>query len=354
MSNTVDKVIKIATQEVGYLEKKSNSNLDSKTANAGYNNYTKYGRDMHNIYPQIMDFPAPWCDAFVDWCFYKAYGVTTAKSLLCGNFDDYTVASAQMYKNKKSYYKSNPIVGDQIFFKNSKGGICHTGLVYYVDSKYVYTIEGNTSGASGVIANGGGVFKKKYDLSYSRIQGYGRPKYDIVANNENTNVYTVVKGDTLSIIGQKVGMNWRTIADINGIKSPYIITIGQKLKIYDVYTTPTYAESNTNQSIPITTYSKTQFIKDVQKAIGAKVDGIAGKETLSKTVTVSKTKNMKHAVVKPIQKYFNYLGYNCGVVDGIAGTKFDAAVKSYQKANGCAVDGEITAKKTTWKKLLGI
>ena len=169
MSNTVDKVIKIATQEVGYLEKKSNSNLDSKTSNAGYNNYTKYGRDMHNIYPQIMDFPAPWCDAFVDWCFYKAYGVTTAKSLLCGNFDDYTVASAQMYKNKKSYYKSNPIVGDQIFFKNSKGGICHTGLVYYVDSKYVYTIEGNTSGASGVIANGGGVFKKKYNLSYSRI-----------------------------------------------------------------------------------------------------------------------------------------------------------------------------------------
>ena len=149
-------------------------------------------------------------------------------------------------------------------------------------------------------------------------------------------------------------MNWRTIADINGIKSPYIITIGQKLKIYDVYTTPTYAESNTNQSSSITTYSKTQFIKEVQKAIGAKVDGVAGKETLSKTVTVSKTKNRKHAVVKPIQKYLNYLGYNCGVVDGIAGTKFDDAVKVYQKANGCVVDGEITSRKNTWKKLLGI
>ena len=147
-------------------------------------------------------------------------------------------------------------------------------------------------------------------------------------------------------------MNWRTIADINGIKSPYIITIGQKLKIYDVYTTPTYAESNTNQSSSITTYSKTQFIKEVQKAIGAKVDGVAGKETLSKTVTVSKTKNMKHAVVKPIQKYFNYLGYNCGIVDGIAGAKFVAAVKAYQKANGCVVDGIVG--KNTWKKLLGI
>ena len=149
-------------------------------------------------------------------------------------------------------------------------------------------------------------------------------------------------------------MNWRTIADINGIKSPYIITIGQKLKIYDVYTTPTYAESNTNQSSSITTYSKTQFIKDVQKAIGAKVDGIAGKETLSKTVTVSKIKNNRHTVVKPVQRYLNAQGYSCGTADGIAGAKFDAAVKAYQKANGCVVDGEITAKKTTWKKLLGI
>lgn len=103
-----------------------------------------------------------------------------------------------------------------------------------------------------------------------------------------------------------------------------------------------------------TKYSHTRFVKDVQKAIGAKVDGIAGNETLSKTVTVSKTKNNKHAVVKPIQKYLNSIGYNCGVVDGIAGTKFDSSVKAFQKANGCIADGEITAKNRTWKKLLKI
>ncbi len=178
MANTVDKVIKIATAEVGYLEKKSNKNLDSKVENAGSNNYTKYGRDMHKVYPSVIDFPAAWCDAFVDWCFYKAYGLSTAKKLLCGNFNDYTVASAQMYKNKKAWHTTDPQVGDQIFFKDS-GGICHTGLVYKVDSKYVYTIEGNTSGGSGVIKNGGGVFKKFYSLHNSRIAGYGRPKYDV-------------------------------------------------------------------------------------------------------------------------------------------------------------------------------
>ena len=101
-------------------------------------------------------------------------------------------------------------------------------------------------------------------------------------------------------------------------------------------------------------YTKTQFIKDVQSAIGAGVDGIAGPETLSKTITVSKSKNNKHAVVKPLQKYLNQLGFQCGTVDGIAGTKFDTAVKAYQKAHGCVADGEITAKKKTWSCLLGL
>ena len=114
------------------------------------------------------------------------------------------------------------------------------------------------------------------------------------------------------------------------------------------------SSSNTNTTNSTSTYTKTQFIKDVQAAIGAKVDGIAGKETLSKTVTVSMSKNRKHAVVKPIQKYLNSKGYNCGAVDGIAGVKFDAAVKAFQKANNCVVDGEITARNTTWKRLLGM
>ena len=42
MDKAIEKVILIAKNEIGYLEKKSNSQLDSKTANAGSNNYTKY------------------------------------------------------------------------------------------------------------------------------------------------------------------------------------------------------------------------------------------------------------------------------------------------------------------------
>ena len=124
-------------------------------------------------------------------------------------------------------------------------------------------------------------------------------------------------------------------------KFPYIANEVNKRLGKITPTAPTY-----------TSYTHTDFVKEVQAAIGAKVDGIAGNETLSKTVTVSKTKNRKHAVVKPIQKYLASLGYNIGSIDGIAGSKFDSAVKEYQRKNTGVVDGEITAKSTTWKKLL--
>ena len=40
MNKNAEKVILIAKNEIGYLEKKSNSQLDDKTANAGSGNYT--------------------------------------------------------------------------------------------------------------------------------------------------------------------------------------------------------------------------------------------------------------------------------------------------------------------------
>ena len=180
------KVIRIAIAETGYLEKsktaylKNPSVLDEKTAGAGYDNYTKYGRDMHEIYPSVMDFPASWCDCFVDWCFYKAYGISTAKSLLDGNFDDYTVASAGMYAKHNALDKV-PEVGSQIFFtKNGKASGCyHTGLVVAVskDKKTVTTIEGNTSATgSGIVANGGCVAKKTRSVNSNTL--FGHPAYN--------------------------------------------------------------------------------------------------------------------------------------------------------------------------------
>lgn len=171
MGYDINKLISVARNEVGYLEKKSNSQLDSKTGNAGSNNYTKYWRDLAPSYQGQA-----WCDCFVDWCFNKAYGSVVAQQLECGGFKEfYTPTSARCYKAKNQWF-SSPKVGDQIFFKNSER-ICHTGIVIAVSGSTVTTIEGNTSGGSSVVANGGGVFQKTYNISNSRIAGYGRPNY---------------------------------------------------------------------------------------------------------------------------------------------------------------------------------
>ena len=102
-------------------------------------------------------------------------------------------------------------------------------------------------------------------------------------------------------------------------------------------------------------YTVTQFVKDVQRCLGAGVDGIPGPITLGKTITVSAKKNSRHPVVKFIQKRLYAMGYTeVGEADGVAGSKFTKAVKRLQKEKGKLQDGEITACQITWKLLLGM
>ena len=176
-------VIRIAKAEENYLEKRDGNlaYLYDKTANAGSKNYTKYGKEMHDLYPAVMDYPAAWCDAFVDWCFMQAYGVCNARALLGGDFNDYTVASANLYKKKNAWKPAGtiPEPGWQIFFTNGTR-IYHTGLVigYNPLTRMVTTMEGNTSSASGVVENGGCVREKEYSVDHAQIAGYGVPAYD--------------------------------------------------------------------------------------------------------------------------------------------------------------------------------
>ena len=187
MSTKIDRLIVEAEKWVGYLEKKSNSQLDSFTANAGSNNYTRFNRD----YKAAMgsgSINMQWCGAFVSCVFMYAFGLETAKKLLCGNLHCYTPTGASYFKKKGRYIKrgqGKPKPGDVVFFySKSKGRIGHVGIVRKVSGSTVYTIEGNTSGANRLITNGGGVCKKSYSLSSTYIDGYGRPPYDDVCEDE--------------------------------------------------------------------------------------------------------------------------------------------------------------------------
>lgn len=147
----IKKVIDIAKGELGYLEKKSNYNLDDKTTNAGQNNYTKYWRDIKPSYQG-----QPWCACFVTWVLVQAFGVEIATKLLKHYPFVYCPTLGSLFK-----LNSNPKVGDVVLFYRN-GVFAHTGIVIGVNGDYFTTIEGNTSGGNTIIANGGGVCQKGY------------------------------------------------------------------------------------------------------------------------------------------------------------------------------------------------
>lgn len=167
----IDALIATAEKEVGYLEKKSNSQLDSKTANAGSANYTKYWRDVK---PEWNGYA--WCAAFISWLMMKTFGLETAKKLL--KHWPYTYCPAM-----KDYFTlyANPQRGDIVIFYR-KGKFAHTGLVTKVEGDKFYTIEGNTSSGSEIIPNGGAVCAKSYYNSQLPGTKFCRPDYSIVTS----------------------------------------------------------------------------------------------------------------------------------------------------------------------------
>ncbi len=168
MSKASD-IVNIALAEVGYREKASNASLDDPQANAGGANWTKYARDLAAAgYYNGNKNGYAWCDVFVDWCFFKAYGAVEGQRVQCqtGDLGAACIYSAQYFMMQGRYDK-NPKPGDQVFFYVN-GQIGHTGIVVEVAGSSVVVVEGNSSDR---------VQKLTYDRNSSRIAGYGHPKY---------------------------------------------------------------------------------------------------------------------------------------------------------------------------------
>ncbi|MDD3231502.1 MAG: CHAP domain-containing protein, partial [Oscillospiraceae bacterium] len=157
-SGTLEAFMKVAESEVGYLEKASNSGLDSKTANAGHADFSKYARDfgMNGV---------AWCDLFVSWCLKKA-GVPEQLSA--------SVEQTMNHYKSEKRWTGNPARGDLIFYDWDRNGTGdHIGIVESVTKGIVNTIEGNTSGPNGFE----GVFRKHRNLNSGNVLGFGQPKF---------------------------------------------------------------------------------------------------------------------------------------------------------------------------------
>lgn len=168
----VGKVVELAKSEVGYKEKATNQYLDDKTNNAGHANFNKYAKYIDDNYPNFYNGPKngfDWCAVFVDYLFIKSYGYADALRLSCQPEKSYgasCTASMNYFKDKKQFDKI-PTIGAQIFF-GEKNTSTHTGLVVGINGDKIITVEGNAGDA---------VCEKSYDKSYSKILGYGHPKY---------------------------------------------------------------------------------------------------------------------------------------------------------------------------------
>lgn len=100
-------------------------------------------------------------------------------------------------------YNSKPQKGDIIVFTwNGLGSYessgqdkyysDHVGVVYAVDSDYVYTVEGNANGSN----TGSTVCKKSYELYSGKINGYYRPNWsDSQTTESEAGCMEIQKGD---------------------------------------------------------------------------------------------------------------------------------------------------------------
>lgn len=289
MAYNINKVLNLASDEVGYLEKKTNSQLDNQTANAGMNNYTKYARDIDELnimYGKKQGYA--WCAVFFVWLVYKAYGRTALDKVLYGlEYSAGCIETANYYKKVNKFY-SSPKVGDQIFFKNSNRIICHTGLVYKVDNTYVYTIEGNTSNANGVVANGGCVAKKKYKKNYSYIAGYGRPNY---GDQSEFNSIATSQSATQNAI-----KNWQLSAIQDGYKFPKYGADGQWGAECEAVAKVAICKMYSNK------YTNKNLTKIIQSVVGVAVDGLFGANT-KQAVTIYQKKNKHKLIIDGVVGY---------------------------------------------------
>lgn len=358
MTQAIEKVIDIAKAEVGYLEKKTNSSLDSKTDNAGRNNYTKYWRDIANW--GLGSYQAQyWCAAFIFWCFVKAFGKDKAKKLLLHAPYVSCATGANLFSRAGKLY-SEPKVGDVVIFKKSNGAFGHTGLVYKVANGYFYTIEGNTSSTSGVVANGGAVAYKSYSISGAKNSGhkFARPDYSLVGSVDNKTNTTTKKDKTIATLNKCAKWTGVVMADSLNVRTG----AGKNYAICSFSPLKKGIQVSVCDSIKADNGDVWYYIL-YNKKYGFVHSSYISKQTTKKTIPTLANSNpilkngSKGTQVGYLQQDLNYLGFKGKdgkelTVDKSFGENTNYALRAFQKKYGLTVDGVYGNKSNAKMKTL--
>ena len=250
------KLVALARAEVGYHE--------------GADNYNKYADDprITKLYGWNVQ-NQPWCCTFVNWCFLQAFDDIGGRMTYGGSAACATQAS---YYRAHGAFKTQPEVGDQIFFY-SGGGINHTGIVVEVNGNAIRTVEGNYSDK---------VSQCTYVLGNSVIAGFGRPDWYLIDESERPSI--VVENGQIAV---KPG---QTATETGGKES----TAQPAAKEDHSWTLPTLSHSITKSNWNVLLQSVLIARRFGCKKYGA--DGFFGAETQEAVVSARKYYGLKDGV----------------------------------------------------------
>lgn len=242
-SMRASEVLSVAAGEVGYIGKKSNANLEDKTANV-VGKYTKYARDLYEAgYYNGNKNGWDWCCVFVDWCIWVAAGqdkplADSVKPIISLGaavkfvIDDY---------KRNGRFASEPSVGAQVLYSG------HTGFVEKFDETYIYTIEGNWSNQ---------VMRRKVRRDDKDIVGYGLPNY----TEETPMIFN--RGDIVRI---KPGV----ITNKNGDELAWFVTDGRPLYVcYSNEVTTAITIDESLKQVTAVMYTKDLYLSDQKEETG--------------------------------------------------------------------------------------
>ncbi|QBP06957.1 endolysin [Virgibacillus phage Mimir87] len=143
-----------------------------------------------------------------------------------------------------------------------------------------------------------------------------------VSKPSNASSYIVKSGDTLSAIAQKHGTSTKKLADLNGIKDPNKITVGQKIKI----------KGSTTSTTKTTSTDGTYTVKS-----GDTLSGIASKHSTT-TTALQDLNNIKNVNLIKV-------GQKIKLPGSTASTKKYHTVKSGDTVSQIAAKNKTTTAK---------
>jgi oligoendopeptidase F len=130
----------------------------------------------------------------------------------------------------------------------------------------------------------GGYMKKKliaHILVFAFILSIIAPSSAYAGISKDGNTYIVEKGDNLVEIGKELNLNWREIAEKNNITKPWMIYVGQELKIKAATVakvpTPTVAPTNKEEAIVhgSTSFQDITYVRPDFKAITKTIQSVS-------------------------------------------------------------------------------